>query len=193
MQTYVPKGIHEWFEKIMSSLSFEDCIRPYLKALYSYCLSRTCDPHQAEELAQETLVRAYEAYPRLKNRDAVWAWLIGIARRCSWTWWWKAKRDPLRLADTPLDSDAVDSLPLPDGDETVVDQLMREEMDTVILNLIQKLPQRDREVLIYRYYEDLSYAAIAERLGLGLEAVDQRLTRAKQRLRKYLVRAEVIL
>lgn len=177
----------------MSQIPFEECIRPHLKALYCYCLSRTCDPHQAEELAQETLVRAFEAYPRLKSSKAVYAWLVGIAKRCSWTWWWKAKRDPLRQVDQAWGPELNSSSILMDSTKEPLERVIQQELETLILVYIKKLPQIYREVILYRYYEDLSYAEIALRMGLSIEAVDQRLTRAKQKLRKQLFKAEVIL
>ena len=159
-------------------------VETHLRALYSYCLTRMCDPHRAEELAQETLLRAYQAYPSLQDPTRFYPWLLGIARRCSWTWWRKKKRNPVDLlssmeSDSPIDS-VSDEKPNP------AEKLQNSERQQALMKVLQRLSQNYREVVILRYFEELSYADIALRLNLSIDTVDQRLTRAKWKLRQWL-------
>ncbi|MBN2327689.1 MAG: RNA polymerase sigma factor [Candidatus Omnitrophica bacterium] len=173
----------------MPTHAFEELAQDYIKPLYSYCLSLMCDPHRAEELAQETLVRAYENYPSLKNPDKFYPWLKGIAQRCRWTWFRSAKHNPVDLR-VHSDQDGV-SPTLQDDGPSPADQMEKRERTQELLRALKKLSRPNREVVILRYFEELSYAEIAMRLGVSIDAVDQRLTRAKLKLRNLLQYAEI--
>ncbi len=163
----------------MEHRDFEALAQEHLTALYNYCLTLTGDPHQAEELAQETLTRAYLAFDSLRDQDRFFAWLRGIARRCSWTW--------LRWARQRVfgdDTDILEQVEDPSG--TPSDCLNKRETDRKVWNALKKLTQRNREVIVLRFFEGLSYADIALRLGVTVDAVDQRLTRTKLKLKRLL-------
>ena len=61
--------------------AFEDLYARYFARLRRFCEKRVGDPHEAEELAQETLVRAYDALPRLGGPRRFYPWLTVIAAR----------------------------------------------------------------------------------------------------------------
>src|SRR5690349_8000237 len=61
--------------------AFEDLYRRYFQRVYRYCLKRVGDPIEAEELAQETFVRAYSAMPRLGGERRFYPWISVIAGR----------------------------------------------------------------------------------------------------------------
>ncbi len=168
----------------METNAFEQLAKEHLKALYSYCLAVTCDVHKAEELAQETLYRAYVSFHRLSNKNAFFSWLIAIAKRSSWSWFRQARRDPLmqRLNEdgaNPLDS-------IEDSASNISERIAEKERIQKTLKALKKLSQSNREVIILRYFEELSYDEIARRLNVSVDAVDQRLTRSKQQLRRSL-------
>jgi len=170
--------------RAMNENDFERLAREHLKPLYSYCLSLTCDPHRAEELAQETLVRAYRAFPSLHDPNRFFAWMRGIARRCTWTWWRKAKRNPMAQQADTREGDILERVP--DSRENPAERLCKQENRLSVLKALKRLSFRYREVVTLRYFEELSYADIALRLDLSIDAVDQRLTRAKLKLRRML-------
>ncbi len=168
----------------MEHRDFEGLAQEHLATLYSYCLTLTGDPHQAEELAQETLTRAYLAFGSLRDRTKFYAWLKGIARRCSWTWLRQARRHAHRN-----DADALERLEDPSGIPS--DRLTKKETDRKVWKALKKLTQRNREVVVLRFFEGLSYADIAQRLGVTIDAVDQRLTRTKLKLQRLLQDVEI--
>lgn len=173
----------------MNGNDFEQLAREHLNPLYSYCLSLTCDPYRAEELAQETLVRAYRAHPSLKDPSRFFAWLRGIARRCAWSWWRSMKRSPVNQRKSQDDDAAVETVR--DNQPNPAERMQTLETNRTTLAALKRLPQRYREVVVLRYFEGLSYTNIALRLGLTIDAVDQRLTRAKLKLRRLLHPMEV--
>ncbi len=173
----------------MSEPSFEALARENLPALYSYCLALTCDREEAEELAAEALARACRGFAGLRDRAAFPAWLRSIARRCRWTWWRKRRRDPLAARANPPGDDPSEEIM--DERETPEEHCERNQRAQRTLSALKKLPLKLREVVILRYFDELSYAEMAARLGVGVEAVDQRLIRAKRRLRTSLRTLEV--
>jgi RNA polymerase sigma factor (sigma-70 family) len=168
--------------------SFARLIEPHLTSLYSYCLAMTCDPHRAEDLAQETLCRACESFDSLRNAEATAAWLRAIARRCRWNIFRKKKRDPLARRGNGEGSNPPDSLR--DANPTPGEKLEQSELHQQVLTALRKVSLKKREVVVLRYYEELSYTDIALRLGISVDAVDQRLTRAKRDLRRIMMKME---
>jgi len=164
--------------------SFEQLVEDHLGRLYSYCLAETCDLHEAEELAQEVLLRAYLKFPTLKDRNAFSSWLIGIAKRCRWNFFRRVRRDPLRQRNPDGDLERLEAVP--DAGRNPAGQLEENENTKLLLEAISKLPRGQRQAIVMRYFEELSYTKIAARLGVTEDAVDQRLTRAKKKLRDLL-------
>ncbi len=173
----------------MEDRSFETLAQEHFSALLSFCLAKTCDQYKAEELAQETMMRAYLSFGKLKKRDAFHAWLIGIAKRCYWLNLRFKKRDPLEKRSNPWGTEPP--LDLADRTETADVRLMSEERIASTLNALKKLPHRQREVIILKYFENLSYAEMAIRLQISVEAVDKRLTRAKSTLKRHLTMGDL--
>ncbi len=168
----------------MESNRFEQLAKEHLSALLSYCLAQTCDMDRAEELVQETLYRAFRSFHNLKNPDAFFPWLIGIAKRASWSWYRKWKRDPLRKRFNP--SGSTPPATIQDTKQNPLEKLAETERAESTLKAIKRLSEKNREVVILRFFEQLSYTDMAKRLQISVDAVDQRLTRAKKELSKML-------
>ncbi|MGC9326727.1 MAG: RNA polymerase sigma factor, partial [Candidatus Hinthialibacter sp.] len=116
-------------------------------------------------------------------------WLKGIAQRCRWTWFRSAKQNPVDLRSSSGEDGAPATLQ--DDGPSPADQMEKREQAREVLRALKKLSRRSREVVILRYFEELSYAEIALRLNLSIDAVDQRLTRAKLKLRNLLQYVEI--
>jgi len=124
--------------------------------------------HVEKHYSQDAFVDAYRQLPTLKRPESFCAWLFGIARH-------KALNH-LRTANREVPSATVEA---PEPADPPEDRLaLREKLD--------RLPERDREILAARYLQDLSYAEIAETLGLTVNAVRVRCCRARQALREAL-------
>lgn len=130
-----------------------------------------------EDLVQEVFVSAWQAWPKFRQESQAETWLTRIAinhcrshQRRRWL------RDAIweRLSRFVRDAD----------DEEPHEPLARREDDAEIRHSLDQLPQRDREVLVLRYLEDLAVDDIAETLALKRGAVEVRLTRARARLKQ---------
>ena len=124
----------------------------------------------AEEVVQDTFVRAFRALPRYEEREQLSAWLLRIlVNRCRTV---AAKRrvfEPLEAADYEFDpgEDVADRL-------AVRDELAR---------AMAQLPDDQREALALRFGEDLSFDEMAALTGTGVSALKMRVKRAVDRLR----------
>lgn len=163
---------------------FTELARRHSASLHCYCLAKTCDQDVALDLAQETLLRAYTRFHTLREIDHFPAWLVGIAKRCSWNWFRKKKRDPLSQQNNSANngfSPEMSDQRLNPGEQLQYNAKLEETLQAV-----KKLRFVYREVIILRYFEELSYCEIAARLSISEDGVDQRLTRARRMLKQHL-------
>src|SRR5262245_5668612 len=143
---------------------------PLIKRVYAYVAYRVGDGAEAEDITSETFERAlrYRDSFDPKRGEPV-AWLIGIARRC-------VESTRLRPVSLEHEDDIADTLDL--------------EAETVtrltVAEAVERLDERDRELIALRYGSDLSARQIGELLELRTNAVEVALHRALGRLRKQL-------
>ncbi|HUG31164.1 MAG TPA: sigma-70 family RNA polymerase sigma factor [Candidatus Limnocylindria bacterium] len=139
------------------------------------------DPAEAQDVAQEAFLRAYRALATFRGDGSFGAWLRRIAVRVA----------VARLAARPdlirLDADALDprAANLPSGDDPEA-RCLETERGTLILNAVEALPASQREVIMLRYYGDLSLAEIAALTSFPLGTVKSRLNRGIRGLRAQL-------
>lgn len=132
----------------------------------------TGDLHVAEELAQEALVRASSHWTSVSQMDAPGAWTRRVARNLATSRWRRiqaARRAAARIGPNPTVHHDVDVT----------------EVDAVHAAL-QRLSDRDREVLVLRHHLQLTVAETAAELGISQEAARSRSHRAAARLRALL-------
>lgn len=163
---------------------FETRCAPYAPMVYRHCLQMLHSPQEAEDAAQESMLRAFRAYSRFRG-NGVASWLYAIAHNTC--------LDVLRSAryrreSVTLDEDGFDhpADPANDPEESYVERSEKEKL----WQAVASLPQ-DQQVLIALYYgENLSYEEIARAEGIRLGTVKSRLSRAKEALAKKLSQTE---
>ncbi len=147
----------------------------YQRPILAYCLRRT-NREDAYEAANEVFAVAWSRFDSVPAGEQALPWLYGVARRVLS----HSRRSANRRARL---SAKTASMPIgrPPDTETVVVQ--RQEYETVC-RAVSNLKPDDREMLLLSAWEGLSHAQIAESMGYSLAAVDKRLVRAKQRLKR---------
>lgn len=152
----------------------------YLNGLYSYAMVLTRNHAEAEDLVQETYVRALQAMSRLRPDSNIKSWLFKILRNVWLNQLRKLRTGPRIVSADAEDGSAVDLVdPRKDSHDTYVSNMERER----VRGAIQQLPSDFREIILLREFEELSYHEIAEVLDCPAGTVMSRLARARSKLR----------
>ena len=152
-----------------SRAAFEELFARYRKPLYCLFGRRLNNPERAEDLVQETFLAVIRAASRYEPRALVRTYLYGIALNLL-----AAERRKFSMIST-----LEQSAPEPKTDGTP-------EYALWVRQAIEQLDMPDREILMLREYEQLSYYDIAELLRIPLNTVRSRLFRSRRALKSYL-------
>jgi RNA polymerase sigma-70 factor (ECF subfamily) len=166
-------------DNIMSTIDFSE----YLDGLYCYAFLLSRNRTQAEDLVQETCLRALRAMPRLRPDSNIKSWLFTILRNI----WFNQLRQWRRAPEiVKLEPDGSGPIGVADTAKdphtTYVNNIEQEQ----VRNAIQQLSIELREIIILREYEELSYQEIATVMECPLGTVMSRLARARSKLRDLL-------
>jgi RNA polymerase sigma-70 factor (ECF subfamily) len=156
-------------------------IRRYQNYVYRLCYLVMRNEQDAEDMTQETFIRACRALPRYEIREdtSFEAWLYRIAVNCCRS---RMRRKWYQVLPWPSQAAEITSEPEQQPDRL----LMRDEYRNEILRAIDSLGEKHRLVIILRYYAGLSNEEIAETLDIPSGTVRSRLHTARQRLKSVL-------
>src|ERR1700683_383799 len=152
-----------------SRAAFEELFARYRKPLYGFFGRRLNNPERAEDLAQETFLAVIRAASRYEPRALVQTYLLGIALKLL-----AAERRKLSMSSTLKQSSRE---PQTGGTP---------ERVLWVRQAMEKLDAPEREILMLREYEQLSYSDIAELLRIPVNTVRSRLFRSRLALKSYL-------
>ena len=146
-------------------------------------LYRTVQNHAiAEELAQETFLRAYRSRGNYQPTAKFTTWLYSIATRLAWNW---IRDNRTRRHYEPLEGNSLDARPReftdprPLADETIA----HDECVRAVKQAVAELPERQRAAVLMHKYQDMTYEEIASVAKLTPQAVKSLLFRAHSALR----------
>jgi RNA polymerase sigma-70 factor, ECF subfamily len=140
--------------------------RVCLRMAYRYA----SNPSEAEDIAQDALLRAWRRRSTLRDADRRTPWLATIVRNEAFRQHARVRPDPVSVVDL---HEGVE-------DERVVATVEQADLRAAL----KRLSERDRRLLELRYREDLTQAAIADKLGIPEGTVKVRLHRARNKLRR---------
>jgi len=166
---------------------FHDLIRPYERQVYLTALTLLKSETEAEDVAQEAILRAYRKLGSFRGDAKFSTWLIAITLNEARTRLRDGKRSMLDSLDDH-DADEGDYTPaaLTDWREVPLEALERREIRALMQQAIAELPHTFREVVVLRDMEELSVQQTAEALGISVSLVKVRLHRARLLLQKKL-------
>jgi len=167
----------------------------YRRELLAHCYRMTGSLHDAEDLVQETYLRAWKAYDRFEGKSSVRTWLHRIATNTCLTALEARKRRPLPSGLGAPDSDPTAELesrpevpwlePLPDHDDSADPSNVvgtRESVRLAFIAALQHLSPRQRAVLVLRDVLQWKAAEVADAVGASTAAVNSLLQRARAQL-----------
>jgi len=152
----------------------------YINGLYGYAMVLTRNHAEAEDLVQETYVRALRAMSRLRADSNMKGWLLKILRNL-WLNQLRKRRTGPRILDTDVGDGLVENI-VDSGKDAYATYLEKTETERV-RSAIQQLPVEFREIILLREFDDLSYKEIADLLDCPAGTVMSRLARARAKLR----------
>ena len=170
--------------------AFAQLVDRYSSQIYRLALKFTNDPHDAEDVLQETFIKALRALPGFEGRSSLSTWLYRIAVNEALMLLRKRKVELVPVEESADDDDevTVGNFVLADWCCLPEDELLSDESRSYLNEAIQRLPVSLRSVFLLRDVQGLSIRETAETLGLTETNVKTRLLRARLRLRDDLSR-----
>jgi RNA polymerase sigma-70 factor (ECF subfamily) len=155
--------------------AFEPLVKRYMRQAASFALGWTGSHDTALDVSQDAFVRAYRAIDRFDPERPFYPWFQRILRNVCLNHIRKRKRQ----AEVDIDdvAPAASSDPLPDT------ALERKQLQQQVWSAIHDLNEQDREILVLREFQGLSYAEISDVLDIPKGTVMSRLHNARRRLR----------
>ena len=163
-----------------SPARFEELAMPVFDSLYNFARWMSRDSHDAEDLVQETYLKALRGFASFQTGTNFRAWMFRILKN---TFLSSRSRLGYRMTDA-LESD--EEMPLMES-EPLDDVLMKRVDSELVLRAMDSLPAHFREVLILCEVEEMMYREIAETLSIPIGTVMSRLARARKALRHLLI------
>ncbi|MGA2213354.1 MAG: sigma-70 family RNA polymerase sigma factor [Bryobacteraceae bacterium] len=169
--------------------AFSELVNQYSRKIYRLAKHITQNDSEAEDVLQETFLKAFEHLGDFQGQSKFYTWIVRIAVNESLMKLRKRKSDRTVPLDEPIDT----------GEDTVVreiavwdenpeQQYSREEIGQILDEAIQSLKPAFRTVFVLRDIEEMSTEEAAEALGISVPAVKSRLLRARLQLREKLTR-----
>lgn len=160
--------------------AFEELVADQSDKLRRFALAYARNEHEADDLAQETLLRAYLAIGSYRFESAFSAWLLTIARNCFFDFG-RSRQGRTRAAERPLDDRAAAALL---SQEATADELVEQaEDESALWAAIRRLSAEFRSTLVLVDIEGLPYHEVALIEGIAVGTVKSRLNRARAQLR----------
>lgn len=174
-----------------SHSAFEALVRRYSERAFRVAYRVVRDPDVAEEVLQEALIKAYRGLPRFEFRSSFYTWLYRIVVNLALDRRRQEKRAPSVEWEDGL---AVELDPRGVTPAQVDPELgvLRLEVRELVSKGVQELPDGQREVLLLREVEDLSYEEIANTMGISKGTVMSRLHYARKKLAAFLEAHNVV-
>lgn len=175
------KGEPELMEKIRSgeNEAISALFNIYVDRLYSLVFHEVGkDQSAAEDIVQETFLSALKSLKKFKGESHIYTWLVGIAHHKIGDYYRRLKREKRNTIQSP-EKDS-DHLELVDTGMSAADMVESAEVRLVVEEALLKLPVDYRQVLLLKYFEEMSVSEISQIMKRSPKSVEGLLTRARR-------------
>lgn len=166
------------YRKAVDAVEFEQVYRQYAQEVYLFVFKLCAQAHTAEEITQETFVRAYQAYDRFEGRCRVDVWLCQIAKNL----WFSHYRRRAKWQALPIALTAQEDLPS--------QQIEQKETVRALCQALHQLPKNYQEVFALRVFGELSFQKIGALFGKNDSWARVTYYRAKTKLQQRMKEAD---
>lgn len=182
----------EFIERLKNgdAAAFDVFVNRYASNIYTLLLRLTQDAEEAQDLTQETFLRALKAIKNFRGEADLKTWLYRIAvneSRNRFRWWTRRHREQTVSLDTTMVFGETPIHETLSGNSANPEtETLRRERRKILREALLKLPAIFREAIVLRDIEGLSYEEVAAALGANLGTVKSRIARGREELRKML-------
>lgn len=166
--------------------AYENLTERHRLAIYHIIFKIVRNSETAHDLVQETFMKAFSSLGSYRSEYRFSTWLYKIAANCSIDYLRKKRISALSLDQEVQTKDGAVGIEVADHSFNPEKQLERKEQRYNIEEAIASLPDKYREVIIYRHKDDKSYEEIADLLSIPVGTVKARIFRARELLKKRL-------
>lgn len=171
--------------------AFRELFNRYKVRLYAYLLSLCLNEAEAEDLFQETFIKAVDKLARYKPQNKFSAWLFFMARNIFLDRR-KNRKESFSRSTVSLDmpeggnlEDGFSEEFIPSADNPQ-NELLKKENERIILEAMERLSPEQRETVVLRHFARMSFKEIAQNLNLPIGTVLARFSRGLDKLKEYL-------
>ena len=169
--------------------AFSTLVSEYSRKIYRVAKNITQNDEDAEDVLQETFLKAYEHLPGFQGNSKFYTWIVRIAVNESLMKLRKRKGNRFVSLDEPIETGEEEvKREIAVWEDNPEQRYSREEMQTILNEAVDSLKPDFRTVFTLRDIEELSTEDTAEALGISVPAVKSRLLRARLALREKLTR-----
>jgi RNA polymerase sigma-70 factor (ECF subfamily) len=155
---------------------FEELVERHSAEIFAYVWRMLHETHDAEDCLQETFLRAFRSYGRVRTGTNYRAWLYKIATNTARSQWKRRQRNETRTTELDPDRQA--------DEMSVADRVERKALLAAVARAVEELPDQQRAAMIMRKYQELSYAEIAAALECTEAAARANVYQAVRKLRQ---------
>ncbi len=162
--------------------AFSELVEKYQKQVHALVWRKTGDFHTAEDITQDTFLKAYQRLHTLKEPHRFAGWLYVIASRRCLAWFRKKRlqKQVLENVGTPVTNKDAYSRHVAEEQAKTIDEAQQE----VVKKLLETLKESDRTVITLHYFGEMTCEEMSEFLGVSANTIKSRLRRARNRLKK---------
>jgi RNA polymerase sigma-70 factor (ECF subfamily) len=170
-------------EEFTKQEDFRSEMIPHLDALYNFAIRLTTDPTEAEDLVQDTIVKAYRFFNSYEKGTNAKAWLFRILKNSYINNYRKKSKQPHQV-DYDEVSPFYETVRSEQSDTTDMEDIMyRDMLDDQVTRALQRLPEDFRTVVLLCDVEGFTYEEIANMLDVPIGTIRSRLHRGRNLLR----------
>lgn len=152
--------------------AFNTLVRRYHKPIYNYLLKLTGSRDDADDLAQQVMIRCHKSLKRLKDHDRFGPWLYRIAANITKDHW-RSRKDMVSFDNDSGEGKSYNDVLISEDDP--YNKTAARDQAELLKKALLKLPLEQREVLTLKIYQGLKFTEIAEAVDAPLNTVKSRL------------------
>ena len=162
--------------------AFTLLVQKYEKSIHAIVWRRIKDYHIAEEITQDVFLQVYNKLSTLKDPNKFGRWLYVITKQFCTKWLQKER--PAMLSLDAIDKTTLDKSDFAHYNAEQREKEANEQYKEIVDDLLEKLPDNQRTVVILYYLHEMKYKAISNLLNVPINTIKSRISRARQRLKE---------